>query len=450
MVAMAGIVIALTAAGYGDAPARPNILILFADDLGAKELACYGHPAHKTPNVDRLASEGTLFKTCWATPVCTPSRVMLMTGRYAVRTGWFGMYASAYSPKVGTPEGDLGSRERTFADLAKAQGYATALAGKWQLPGEGESLVHDCGFDHYLIWAYKYNLPPGVVHTGAWESGAKQKTSRYWHPCLMRDGEYVRTSKDDYGPDLMADFVIEFMKSHKDKPWLIYHPMCPTHPPLEPTPDPNNPGQRLPGGLATNVAYLDHLVGRITATVDELELSDRTYIFFMADNGTARDGKGTVTELGVRVPLIVKGPAVEVGKRSDALVSIADIFPTVAELIQAPIPSDRPIDGVSLLTTLAGKEARHREWIFSYLQDKRMIRDSRWLLEGDGRLYDTGGGRTPGSYRVADEANEEVQQARTRFESILAGLPAHPKVQRDADGNEAKRRKRASRPAAVP
>lgn len=443
MTVVVALAFALGIACQCDAPSPPNILILFADDLGAKELGCYGHPTHRTPNIDRLASRGTLFETCWATPLCSPSRVMLMTGRYATRTGWYGMNGSDYSPRAGTPEGDLGERERTFADIAKEQGYATALAGKWQLPGRGDSLIRDCGFDHYLIWAYKHNLPSGVVHSGGWENAANQKTSRYWHPCLLRDGEYVPTSKDDYGPDRMADFVIEFMTSHKDRPWLIYHPMCPTHLPYDPTPDPANPGRRIAGGLSSNVAYLDHLVGRMVDAVDELGLGERTYIFFLTDDGTARNGKGSVTELGVRVPLIVRGPNVDVGKRSDALVSVADIFPTVAELLNAPIPADRPIDGVSLVPTLEGSDVRHREWVFSYLQDKRIIRDERWLLEGDGRLYDTEGKRTPGEYRlVRDEGDKEAKQARAKFESILETLPAHPMVDATKPGGKVDRPKR--------
>lgn len=407
---------------------RPNVLVLLADDIGAKELACYGHPTHQTPKLDQLAADGTMFETCWATPLCSPTRVLLMTGRYGFRTGWLDLIGRAYAPKPTDKFFDLGGEQVTFADLAKSRGYVTALAGKWQLPGEGDSLVHDCGFDHYMIWAYKHNLPPGVVHTGGWENVANQKTARYWHPCLLRDNKYVPTSADDYGPDLETDFVIDFIRENKDKPWLVYCPMCSIHPPLEPTPDPTDPGKKWPRGLASNVAYLDHLVGRMVDAIDELGLADRTYIVFVGDNGTAGDGKGKVTELGARVPLIIRGPTVKKGVDSRELTDISDIFPTIAEWIGAKLPTDRELDGKSLAPTLAGESGPHRDWIFSYLKDERLIRDNRWLIEGDGRMFDCGDSRIPGTYRdVTDSKDPEVIQARERLEKVLSGLPAPEK-----------------------
>src|SRR5215211_2986718 len=120
---------------------RPtNFVVILADDLGAPELGCYGNTQHATPHLDRLASEGMRFETAWATPLCSPTRVMLMTGQFASRTGWYNLISRQYSPAPGTPLYDLNART-TFADVLKSRGYATALAGKWQLPGEGDNLV---------------------------------------------------------------------------------------------------------------------------------------------------------------------------------------------------------------------------------------------------------------------------------------------------------------------
>src|SRR5687767_9969531 len=155
------------------APAtRPyNVVVILADDLGAKELPCYGNTQHKTPNLDRLASEGTRFNTCWATPLCTPTRVLLMTGQYGFHTGYFHMFGNPWSPHPDSPEYAIGDKV-TFADVLKAHGYATAMAGKWQLSGEHPTLIHDCGFDTYRMWAYEHNLPPGVKNAGRFEGAA--------------------------------------------------------------------------------------------------------------------------------------------------------------------------------------------------------------------------------------------------------------------------------------
>lgn len=404
----------------------PNFLVIMADDLGAKELGCYGHPRHRTPMLDRLAREGMRFETCWATPLCSPTRVLLMTGRYGFRTGWLNLIGRPMAPAPGDPDYDLGAVQITFADLLKQKGYQTALAGKWQLPGEGDGLVRDTGFDEYLIWAYKHNLPPGVVHTGAWEGKKGEKTARYWHPCLVQNGKYRPTRPTDYGPDLHADFVIDFMRRNRDQPFLVYCPMCPVHAPWDPTPDLDNPGKKTKGGLQANVEYLDDLVGRLVAAVDELGLRERTLILFTGDNGTGRDGKGTVTERGARVPLIARGLETKQGVVSRELVDLSDVFPTLAELAGASLPTDRVIDGKSLAGTLRGDPAPHREWIFSYLTDRRMLRDQRWLLEGDGRFFDCGEHRDGTGYLdVTHRTDPEVVAAKARFAAILEQLPNH-------------------------
>ena len=411
-------------AGGSAAGGRPNVVVLMADDLGAKELGCYGHPRHKTPNLDALAAGGIRFRTCYATPICSPSRVMIMTGRYGFRTGWYNLIGRAYAPRPGTPEFDVGAAQVTFADVLKARGYATALAGKWQLSGKIPDLIRDCGFDEYCMWAYSHNLPPGVEHTGAFEKG--DKTAPYWHPSIVTDGRYVPTTVADYGPDLFADFLIDFMTRHKEGPFLAYYPMALTHNPHEPTPDPEHPGRKTPPGFRSNVEYMDHNVGRVVAALDRLGIRERTLVLFTADNGTGGDGKGTATERGARVPLIVNGPGqVKAGVVSDELISLADVLPTLAEVAGADSPRDRVIDGRSFAPLLRGEAGRPREWLFSYIGDRRLLRDKRWLWEGDGRFHDCGDDRDGRGYRdVTDSHEPEVVAARRRFEEVLKDLPA--------------------------
>lgn len=419
------------------ADGRPNFVVIMADDLGADELACYGNPQHSTPHLDRLAADGMRFQTCFATPLCSPSRVLVMTGRYGFRTGWFDFLEREYSPAPGSPQFDIGQAELTFADVLRQRGYATGITGKWQLPGSPADRVYDCGFDSYRIWMWKHRLPDIDPATGrdrapydptASLQTGKGRGNRYWDPDIIENRSRLPAGPDDYGPDLFTDFVCGFMESHRSAPFLIYYSMAlvhkhgGTHPP---TPDIDRPGERTEGGLAENVRYMDHLVGRICRRIDDLSLRENTYVLFTGDNGTAEDGKGDVTERGARVPMIVRGPGIRAGAVSDDLVDLSDVLPTLAELAGVPLPTDRTIDGVSMAPALREQPGPRREWIFSYLGDERMLRDRRWLLEGDGRFYDCSNGRDGAGYQdVTDSNDPAVRMARERFEQVLTKLPS--------------------------
>lgn len=439
-----------SSAHAADPGAKYNFIVMMADDLGAAELACYGHPKHKTPNIDRLAEQGVRFETAYATPICTSTRVMIMTGRYGFRTGYYNFYERTWSPLPSSPEHDTGAKT-TFADLLKTAGYHTAVAGKWQLTGEGESLVHDHGFDEYRIWAYKHNLPPGVKHTGAWENEKSQKTARYFNPCIMQNGKYMPTQEREYGPDLFADFVIDVAKRHRHEPFFIYYPMALTHEPWDPTPhDPK-------GGLRANVEYMDHIVGRVVKAIDNMGLRERTVIIFTGDNGTGKNGKGTVTEKGARVPFIASCPGTfKQGMVSGELVSLTDVLPTLVEMGGAKLPQDYVIDGVSLVPTLRGTSGssggEHRPWLFSYLGNERMLRDKRWLLEGDGRFFDCGDSRNREDYKdVTNSTDPQVIAARQRFEQILKDLPGpegHPGLKQPGDNEGGKKKSKKNKRAA--
>ncbi|MDX1945104.1 MAG: sulfatase-like hydrolase/transferase [Pirellulaceae bacterium] len=432
---------------------RPlNFVVVLADDIGAKELACYGHPDHRTPRLDQLAKEGMRFETCWATPLCTPTRVMLMTGQYAIHSGYFQMFGSAYSPSENSPEREIGDK-LTFADVLQARGYATAQTGKWQLSGKIPNLVHDCGFDEYRMWAYDHNLPPGVKHTGRYEgAGGTGNAARYWHPCIVENGKYLPTTPSDYGPDLFNAFAIDFITRHKSEPFCLYYTMPLTHNPHEETPDPTRPGQRWPKGFQSNVEYLDHLMGQLVDAIDRLGLGENTLFVFAGDNGTGGQGKGTVTELGVRVPLIVRCPGlVKAGVVSRELVSVADVFPTLAELSQAKLPAGHIVDGKSLVATLRGGAEKHRDWLFSYLGAGRILRDDRWLLEvpGEGKpekFFDCGTSRLGTGYEnVTASSDPAAIAARERFAAILKDLPGpagHPGLKLPTGEGAAKKKKK--------
>lgn len=420
------ILLLLTVCGWQvHAAPPPNIILILADDLGAKELSCYGNKDHRTPNLDRMAAEGTRFETFYANPLCTPTRVALMTGQYGFHNGFLGMQDPAFKPDQQSTLAEI-ANHFTHAKLMQSKGYRTAQAGKWQLSGTLPTLIHDTGFDEYRMWAYDHNLPPDVKHP-AHESGGN--ASRYWQPSILENGKYLPSEPTDYGPDWFNDFVIDFARRHKTEPFFVYYTSVLTHNPHLETPDPAKPGARWPATFKSNLEYLDHLMGKLFAALQAEGLDDNTLVIFLGDNGTGGDGKGTVTELGARVPCIIRGPGVQRGVVSRAVADLTDILPTLADFSGAELPKDRVFDGHSLGPVLRGEKETHRDWIYSHLDDGRVLRDARWLLEiakqGRGeKFFDCGDSRDGTGYKdVTNSTDPEVQAARDRFAKILATMP---------------------------
>ncbi len=412
----------------------PNVILILADDLGAKELGCYGSTQHKTPNLDRMAAEGVRFDTFYAMPLCTPTRVALMTGQYGFHNGFLGMQNKAFTPLPSSPQRNI-ANHFTHAKLMKSRGYATAQAGKWQLSGEHPTLIHECGFDEYRMWAYAHNVPQGSKHTA--NDKYEGSHPRFWHPSIVQNSKLLPTTADQYGPDLFHEFVLDFTKRHTQEPFFVYYTSVLTHNPHTHTPDPTQPGKHWPASFKSNLEYLDHLMGTLFAGLKEQGLADNTYVIFIGDNGTGNSGKGTVTERGARVPSIVWGPGVKRGLVSKAVADLTDIMPTLADISGATLPSDRPFDGKSLLPVIRGEQTKHRDWIYSHLDGGRVLRDERWLLElamgprGE-KFFDCGTCRDGSEYKdVTHSTDPEVQAARARFANILASLPEpkpHPEV----------------------
>lgn len=411
----------------GKVTRTPNIILILADDLGAKELSCYGSIRHQTPNLDRMASVGMRFETFYAMPLCTPTRMSLMTGQYGFHNGYLGMLDPTFLPAPGTPQREIGNHF-TFADLLKSRGYATALSGKWQLSGKLPTLIHDAGFDEYRMWAYTNNLPEGIKPPSFEGNGTK--ASRYWHPSIVENGKYLPTRPDDFGPDLFNDFVIDFAHRHKSKPFFIYYTSVLTHEPRVETPDPTNPGARWPAGLKSNLEYFDYLMGKLFSSLKADGLDENTLVIFLGDNGTGGgEGKMQVKEIGARVPCIIRGPEVKRGVVSRAVGDLTDFMPTFAELSGAELPKNQPFDGHSLVPVLRGEKEKHRDWIYSHLEDGRVLRDQRWLLEidkgGKGeKFFDCGESRDGTNYKdVTGSTDPEVKAARQRFAAVLASMP---------------------------
>lgn len=345
----------LAASHAADAPKqKPNIIVILADDLGYETIGANGGKSYRTPNLDRLAREGVRFEHCYAQPNCTPTRTQLMTGMSNVRN-----YVDF---------GSLDKSQTTFGHVFRRAGYATGIAGKWQLGSKDATLPRHFGFDEHCLWA----------HMGRGE--------RYANPSLTVNGEF-KTFEGKYGPDVCQEFVLDFIRRNQGNPFFVYYPMILTHGGYEATPDSSDWGQPTAKAkkfgqqhFADMVAYMDKQIGALTQELETLGLRQSTLILFTGDNGTGRgissemEGndelageKGSTTRGGMHVPLIASWPGkIASGKVCRDLADMTDFLPTICEAAGVPLPEHAKLDGRSFLPQLRGQPGNPREWIYSY------------------------------------------------------------------------------------
>ena len=366
---------------------KPNVIFIVADDLGYETLGVNGGTSYKTPNLDRLAMSGVRFTQCYATPACTPSRVQVMSGQYPFRNGWMdGIWAKPREQQVVDPSVAI------LARIFKDAGYATAVAGKWQLARFDDNPNHpyQLGFDEYCLWTWRFGkgLPP-----------------RYWNPLIWQDGKLKEElfKNDVFGPNVFTDFLIDFIVRHKEVPFFVYYPMVLPHPPYVMTPDNLDPSgtSDKQKRFSHMVAYMDKLIGRIIDTVDRLGLREKTLILFTGDNGTPQDiissmgiinvrgGKDLMTDAGTHVPLIAnwKGITPE-GVSCNDLIDFTDILPTFIQVAGLETPGGLKLDGRSFHKQLMGKKGTPRNWVFIQYGQKQAVRIKNWKLHNNGRLFD--------------------------------------------------------------
>lgn len=364
--------------------AKPNLILIMADDLGYETIGANGGTSYPTPVLDKLATGGARFTHCYVQPLCTPTRVQMMTGQYNVRN-----YINF---------GNMDPKCITFGNLLKNAGYATCMAGKWQL-GHDVNLPKTFGFDEYCLWQHTRRPP------------------RYANPGLEINGIEKDYTNGEYGPDLVSNYALDFITRKKDGPFFLYCPMMLTHDPYQPTPDsrdwdPKAQGEgvnRKPEHFGDMVTYMDKLIGKLVARVDELGIRDRTLIIFLGDNGTGHGtrsmmgdravigGKGSTTAAGMHVPLIVNGPGlVKAGTVCGDLVDSTDFLPTLLDAAGATPPKGLKLDGRSFLPQLRGEKGNPREWVYSWysprqggdLKVKELAFNTRYKLYRDGRFID--------------------------------------------------------------
>ena len=398
---------------------KPNIIYILADDLGIGDVSCYGSDNNKTPIIDQLAKGGIRFTHGYTAPLCGPSRAMILTGRYAFRTGAVNQDMVAQIK----PENEV-----LIPSVLKPEGYATAMVGKWSQFG---LTPKDFGFDDYITFQ----------GSGDYWATEKKKSENY-----IENGINKKLDTLTYMPDLMHNHLVDFITSNKDKPFFLYYSMVHVHALIQRTPD-SKPGSDL---YEDNTAYMDKLVGKLLNTLDDLKLRENTLIVFMGDNGTASQyagrstiggkalsgKKGTMLECGSLVPTIANWPGViEAGKVNDLLIDSSDILPTFADLAGAKLPTKNIIDGRSFLPQLLGKKGNPREWIFIELGNKWYVREAKWKLNREGELFDMSNAPFEEKLVTDIKSDKEASQAHDRLQKVLQELSPEKGILDNAGGS---------------
>ncbi len=390
----------------------PNIILIMADDLGYECLGSSGSATYETPRLDLLAEEGVRFRHAHSQPLCTPSRVQIMTGKYNVRNyKRFGL---------------LSYGERTFGNMLQEAGYVTGIAGKWQL-GEDRNSLAGFGFDEYFLWQLE------------------KKEDRYLDSGeMIENGRVLPGGVGQYGPDRVSDFALGFVERHKNRPFFLYYPMILPHSPFMATPHSESvEGLSRAEAFQDMVEYMDFLVGRLVDKVESLGLRKSTMILFTGDNGTHQSifsemedgrviqgGKGTPLDRGTHVPLIASWPgSIRMGMTSDALVDFSDFFPTLAEVAQIDLRESETLDGFSFLPVLRDELPATRGWIYCWYDQLKVgqasplyefARDRTYKLYRDGRLYHLPSDPDEESPLNVDHLDEAARSAHAALTGVLA------------------------------
>ena len=381
------------------AESLPNIILFMADDMGYGDAACYGHPEIQTPNIDAFAKQGIRLTNCHsADSVCSPSRASLLTGRTPYRNG-----VQSWIPEAPRKRSNMHLRrsEITIARLLKKRGYETCHVGKWHLNGHFNSLEQPQPNDHGYDW---------------WFATQNNAKPTHKNPVnFARNGKAVGPLQGFSAP-LVAKEAIEWMRDHRDKskPFFITVWTHEPHLPIESDPkfmelykEIDNPGIRQHHG---NITQMDHAFGMILKELDAENLTDSTFVAFTSDNGPEGSGKGNLKNLnsqsnrnwgstggyrgrkrhtyegGIRVPGVIRWPGkIAPATESDIPVYGCDFFPTICQMVDIPLPSDRVIDGASILPIFENKLVQREQpmyWRNAYTDMRIAIIDGDWKIIG--------------------------------------------------------------------
>lgn len=348
--------VGLACSRSGTFKGKPNIIVLFADDLGYADVGVYGAEGFETPNLDRLADEGMRFTSFYVpASVCTPSRVALLTGRYPMRVGL---------PRVLFPRDTVGLNpgELTIAGMLKQENYATMAIGKWHLGSHPKFLPVNHGFDRYFGLPYSNDMSPEP------ENNPREEARKSFPPLpLIEDTTIVEREPDQSAlTRRYTERAVEFISTNREQPFFLYLAHSFPHVPLYASERFRGSTQR--GLYGDVVREIDWSVGQILQALERWDLRRRTFVFFTSDNGPwlvfgdhggsagiLREGKITTFEGGHRVPAIASWPGqIPSGIVSDKITTSMDLMPTIARLSGAELPEDRIIDGHDIWPILSG------------------------------------------------------------------------------------------------
>ena len=363
----------------------PNVVIIFCDDLGYGDLGCFGNPNIRTPHLDQMAAEGQKWTSFYvASPICTPSRAALMTGRYPIRNGMMSAKRGVLFPNSG---GGLPADEVTLAELLKQKDYATAAIGKWHLGHLPKFLPIAQGFDTYFGIPYSNDMD-GTKAGREYHKKSKVDPNfhpehTWWNVPLMRDDQVIERPADQRTiTKRYADEAIKFIKQHKEQPFFVYLANSMPHIPLL-----ASDGFRgnSPRGLYGDVIEeIDHNVGRVLQTLRDQGLAENTLVVFSSDNGPwlrfkthggsagpLRAGKGTTFEGGQRVPTIFWWPGkIEPSSTVTQMGSTLDMMATLASLTGTKVPEDRKLDSHDLSPAMFGTGGSPRQEFYFWTRAK--------------------------------------------------------------------------------
>jgi len=365
-----------------DAP--PNVIVILCDNLGYGDVGCFGSKLHRTPHLDQMAAEGMMLTDLYAASgVCTPSRAALLTGCYPPRVNMHqsdtgGAVLQPVSPKGLSPD------EITIAELLKEQGYATTIIGKWHLGDQLPFLPTRQGFDSFYGIPYSDDMTP--------------RPHKPWPELpLMRDEEVVEAPVDlNLATRLYTQEAIRFITEHRDEPFFLYLPQAMPGSTRAPYASEAFRGKSKNGPWGDSVEELDWSTGQILKTLKQFQLDQKTLVIWTSDNGAPRrhpvqgsnaplKGWGyTTAEGGMRVPTIAWWPGtVPAGSECDEVASLMDLYPTLAHLAGAKLPTDRVIDGKDILPLLQGKPGAtspHEAFYYYMFDQLQAVRSGNWKL----------------------------------------------------------------------
>ncbi|APZ90922.1 sulfatase family protein [Fuerstiella marisgermanici] len=368
----------------------PNVVVIFMDDMGYADIGPFGAEGYDTPHLDRMAKEGRIFTDFYVTQaVCSASRAGLLTGCYNVRVGIGG--ALGPKSKIGIHENEV-----TLGEIAKQKGYATACYGKWHLGHHKKFLPMQHGFDDYFGLPYSNDMWP--YHPGVRHLSVEKRIERWPHLPLIDKNEVINAEVSPKDQEQLTtqytEKAVQFIKDHKEEPFLVYLPHSMVHVPLYVSE--KFKGQSDRGLFGDVMMEVDWSVGQILDTLRQHDLQDNTLVIFTSDNGPwlsygdhagsagpLREGKGTMFEGGCRESCVMWWPGtIPAGTTCTEPAMTIDILPTVAYLIGAELPAHK-IDGRNIWPLIAGEndaKSPHEAYYFYYGKQLQAIRSGKWKM----------------------------------------------------------------------